>query len=231
MSGHMDAATRSLMRAHDIETRFGLRIRTHHVQDIGLRIAEVQRVDEMVAEVYPDAVSDHGDAPVWMITWPAALALAEHVVNTGVAGRTVLELGCGTAAPGIAAHLAGATVTCSDYDPLALALARHNAILNGCPQIPFVRLDWYRPTLSGRFEVLLGSEIVYFERTFPALLAVLASSLAPGGRILLSDQGRPQVERFLDLCTRAGFVQRTFSHVVHLPEESRRIRIVELRAA
>jgi predicted nicotinamide N-methyase len=216
------------MDAGDIEVRFGLRVRTHRIRDLALRIAEVERVDDMVSQVYPDAVTDHGDAPVWMITWPAALALAEHVVDEGIDGARVLELGCGTAAPGIAARLAGARVTCTDHDPLALALARHNAQLNGCEDIAFGTLDWFHPSLEGRFDVVVGSEIVYFEKTFPALLAVLARYAAPGGRILLADQGRPQMETFLRLCARACLQPRLSGRTVHLSEESRRIRIVSL---
>lgn len=227
----MDARTRARMGVGEIEERFGLRVRSHRIGPLDLRAAEVAEVDRMVGEVYPDAVAAHGDAPVWMITWPAALALAEHVVALKPEGTRALELGCGTAAPGIAASLAGARVTCTDYDPLALAMARHNAGLNGCADIACERLDWYRPSLPGRFDLLIGSEIVYFEKLFAPLLAVLARYLAPGGRILLGDQGRPQVATFLDLCERAGLYHRVHMRTVHLPEESRRIRIVELLRA
>ena len=60
----------------EIERRFRLIVRSHRIGEMNLRVAQVDLVDEMVHEVYPDAVSVHGDAPVWMITWPAAFALA-----------------------------------------------------------------------------------------------------------------------------------------------------------
>jgi predicted nicotinamide N-methyase len=214
-----------------IGRRFGLRRRTHRIGGIGIRVDEIERVDDMVAEVYPDAVSGHGDAPVWMITWPAAMALAEHLVHgRDLAGARVLELGCGTAAPGIAAAAAGADVVVTDYDPLALEMARHNLGLNGCAA-RVERLDWYRPELSGRFDLVIGSEIVYFEKHFPALLAVLARYAEPAGRILLSDQGRPQVASFLALCRRAGYSVRDVRVPVHLEERSLTVRISELRAS
>jgi predicted nicotinamide N-methyase len=218
----MEARAREGLDIAGIRDRFGLKIRTHRIRDIALRVAEVERVDEMVAEVYPGAVLEHGDAPVWMITWPAALALAEHVVEMGVERATVLELGCGTAAPGIAARLAGGIVTCTDYDQLTLMVARHNA---------FELLDWYHPRLRGRFDVILGSEIVYHPKSFPALMVVLARYLAPGGRVLLSDQGRPQMAGFLDMCERASMYHRIHDRLVHLPEQSREIRIVTLEFA
>ena len=214
----------------DIERRFGFVVRTHRVGDLDLRVAQVDRVDDMVREVYPDAVSDHGDAPVWMITWPAALGLAEYLVqNEEVAGKRVLELGCGTAAPGIALERAGARVVCTDYDPLALAMACYNAGINGCRALETRLLDWYCADIADRFDLVVGSEIVYFERSFSPLLSVLEQCTAPGGRIILSDQGRPQMKPFLEMCRRGRFVDEQRLQIVHLPETSRQIRITVLR--
>jgi len=217
------------MGVEDVERRFGLKERSHALGTIRMRIAEVERVDEMVEAIYPDAVALHGDAPVWMITWPAALGLAEHVVRGGVEGRRVLELGCGTAAPGIAASLAGAHVVLTDYDAVALEVARHNVELNGCAGIEVRALDWFRPDLKGRFDLIIGSEVVYFEKHFPALLAVLALYVEPGGKVMLSDQGRPQVADFQRMCDRAGFTVSQVVDTVHLEDESRRFRVTTLR--
>ncbi len=216
----------------EIGRRFGLVVRSHRIGEMRLRVAQVDRVDDMVREVYPDAVSVHGDAPVWMITWPAALALAEYLaLSEGVAGKRVLELGCGTAAPGIAVERSGGRVICTDYDPLALAMAAHNAGVNGCRALETRLLDWYSPDLDGDFDLVVGSEIVYFEKSFPPLLSVLRRYAAPGGRIVLSDQGRPQMRPFLEMCRRAGFEHEQRLQTVHLPELSRQIRITTLRRA
>ncbi len=236
-------AMRERMDVETIQGRFGLLVRTHRIGDVDLRLAEVERPDDMVLEVYPDAVTEHGDAPVWMITWPAALALAEYLLlSVEAAGKRVLELGCGTAAPGIAAELAGARVVSTDYDPLALRMARHNARLNGCTALVTHRLDWFRPDavpkqatksslvsgLEGRFDLVAGAEVVYFEKSFAPLLSVLIRYTAPGGRILLSDQDRPQMAVFLDMCKEAGFRCETLRRTVHLPDRSQPIRIVVL---
>ena len=214
----------------EIEHRFGLVVRSHRIGEMDLRVAQVDRVDDMVREVYPDAVSVHGDAPVWMITWPAALGLAEYLVVSegGGRGKQVLELGCGTAAPGIALERAGARVVCTDYDPLALAIARYNAGINGCRALETRLLDWYRPDIPDRFDLLVGSEIVYFEKSFSPLLSVLKRCTKPGGRIILSDQGRPQMKPFLAMCSQAGFDHKEVLHTVHLPEHSQQIRITIL---
>ena len=217
---------------NEIERRFGFVVRSHRIGEMNLRVAQVDRVDDMVHEIYPEAVSVHGDAPVWMITWPAALALAEHLVlNEEVSGRRVLELGCGTAAPGIALDRAGARVVCTDYDPLALAMAVHNAGLNGCRSLETHLLDWYDPDLAGGFDLVVGSEIVYFERSFSPLLDVLCKYTTPEGRVVLSDQGRPQMRPFLEMCRRAGFEHEQRLQTVHLPDLSQQTRITTLRRA
>lgn len=217
------------MEVDEIRKRFGLAVRCHRIGDMDLKMTEVEHPDDMVREVYPHAVSEHGDAPVWMITWPAALALAEHLVlHEALAGASVLELGCGTAAPGIAAERAGARVLCTDYDPITLEMARYNAGLNGCTSLETRLLDWYRPRLSGRFEWIIGSEIVYFEKSFSPLLQVLKRYTAPGGRITLSDPDRPQMALFLKMCKDAGFIHEEHYHTVHLKNRSHRIRIVTL---
>ncbi len=229
MSGPRPPGSPPSLDLKEIERRFGFVVRSHRIGEMDLRVAQVDRVDDMVPEVYPEAVSAHGDAPVWMITWPAALALAEYLVlHEDAVGRRVLELGCGTAAPGIALERAGARVVCTDYDPLALAMARHNAGLNGCRALETRLLDWYGPDLAGGFDLVVGSEIVYFEKSFHPLLEVLCKYTAPEGRVILSDQGRPQMGPFLEMCRRAGFQHEQRLQTVHLPDLSQQIRITTL---
>jgi predicted nicotinamide N-methyase len=230
MSGSPHRETPPLPDLKEIERRYGFVVRSHRIGEIDLRVAQVDRVDDMVHEVYPRAVSVHGDAPVWMITWPAAFSLAEYLVlNEEVAGRRVLELGCGTAAPGIALERIGASVVCTDYDPLALSMAGHNAGMNGCRALETHLLDWYDPDLTGDFDLVVGSEIVYFERSFSPLLSVLKRYTEPGGRIILADQGRPQMKPFLEMCGQAGFRYEERVQTVHLPDVSQQTRITILR--
>ncbi len=210
--------------------RFGLVTRTHRVGALDLKWAEVARADALVRKLYPGGANPDGDAPVWMVAWPAALALAEHLVlREPPAGLRVLELGCGTAVPGIAAERAGAgAVVCTDCHPLALELARHNGRLNACARLEVRLLDWYRPELEDSFDLVVGSEVVYFEKAFEPLLNVLKSEALAGSRILLADAFRPQMERFLARCRGEGFAWRQQAEVVHLAEGSHRVRLTIL---
>ena len=215
-----------------IESRFGFAVESHRIGERDVTVAQVDRVDAMIRELYPEAVTTHGDAPVWMITWPAAFGLAEYLLlNQPASGMRALELGCGTGAPGIALALAGARVVSTDYDQLALAMARYNAKLNGCHSHETCFLDWYRPKLTGRFDLVVGSEVVYFEKSFRPLLTVLKQYTAPQGNIILSDQWRPQVELFLKLCVEEGFTYRHYKQMVYLPDKNQPVRITILNRA
>jgi predicted nicotinamide N-methyase len=74
------------------------------------------------------------DAPYWAQYWGGGLALARHVLDHPgiVAGRSVIDLGCGSGLVAIAAAKAGArSVTAIDIDPYAIAAAQLNAAANG----------------------------------------------------------------------------------------------------
>ena len=216
----------------EIERRFGFAVASHRIGERAITVAQVDRVDDMMRELYPDAVTTYGDAPVWMITWPAAFGLAEYLLlNQPVSGMRALELGCGTGAPGIALERAGARVVSTDYDHLALAMARYNAKLNGCRSHETSFLDWYRPQGKECFDLVVGSEVVYFEKSFKPLLSVLKEYIAPTGSIILSDQWRPQVELFLKLCVEEGFTYRHHKQTVYLPEKNQPVRITILNRA
>ncbi|MBN1655932.1 MAG: methyltransferase domain-containing protein [Deltaproteobacteria bacterium] len=221
--------TQRELRLEDIENRFGLRVKSHRIGEMDIKVAEVDRVDEMVCEIYPEAVTTHGDAPVWMITWPASFGLAEYLLHSqSVEGLKILELGCGTAATGIALAKGGADVICTDYDPLALTLARFNAKLNRCSSISIRLLDWYKPDLNESFDLVVGSEVVYFEKSYLPLVSVLKHYARSDGKIFLSDQQRPQMSSFIKLCSREGFDNHQFDQMVYLPEKNQPIRITVL---
>ena len=89
--------------------------------------------------------------------WPVA-RLGVGVCAVGwaglrIMGRTVLELGCGTAAVGLACAALGAReVWCTDVDADALALAARNVATNGATAVRVARLDMRDETDAARPE-------------------------------------------------------------------------------
>src|SRR5689334_11003688 len=74
--------------------------------------------------------ADGRTAPYWAILWPSAVQLATRLAAMDLAGKRVLELGCGLAIPSIVAARRGAAVTATDGVPDAVVFAAHNLALN-----------------------------------------------------------------------------------------------------
>jgi methyltransferase-like protein 23 len=130
--------------------------------------------------------------PYGVALWPAAIALAHDVAARAeaVRGARVLELGAGTGLPGIVAASLGARVVQTDRHELAMSICKRNGERNGVGTIAYRLADWTSWDDSGRYEWILGSDILYGEVLHPHLRGIFETNLAPGGRVLLADPFR-----------------------------------------
>jgi predicted nicotinamide N-methyase len=133
-----------------------------------------------------------GKLPYGVVLWPAAIALAHEVATRAdvFAGRSVLELGAGTGLPGIVAASLGARVVQTDRKDVALHVARLNGARNGAASINYRLADWTAWDDVGRYDWILGSDILYGAEQHPDLRRIFETNLAPGGRVLLADPFR-----------------------------------------
>jgi predicted nicotinamide N-methyase len=98
--------------------------------------------------------------PYWAFAWAAGQGLAQHILNHPelVAGKRVLDFGCGSGIVGIAAAKAGASsVLCCDSDPLALLACQRNADRNNV--IVSLASSWSDE--FGSLDCLLAADILY----------------------------------------------------------------------
>lgn len=136
--------------------------------------------------------------PYWAVVWPASRALIEAMAAgcVALAGRRVLEIGCGGAAAAIAAARAGAAgVEANDIDPAALHVAGRNAAANGV-ELRVSSID-YAGGDSGEpdAEVVLIADLFYERSCSERLAALLARLRARGAQVLVADGGRPFAPR------------------------------------
>jgi predicted nicotinamide N-methyase len=160
-------------------------------------------------------------APYWSVLWRSGIALARQLDGESLRGLRVVELGCGLAAPSIAAARGGADVIATDGDSDALQLVVRNAAANDV-QVEIDMVDWGDPdelVERGPFDLVLGSDILY-ERSSVAMLLELLPRLAP--QAWIADPGRPAGEAFLEEAKRRWSLETTVRGVVHL----HRIRMV-----
>jgi len=172
-----------------------------------VHITKIADLEVLLEAVDPVTFAEDERLPYWAELWPSSVGLARYVLqHLDLSGLQVLELGCGLGLVGIAAALRGARVLCTDYEPDALAFARHNARRNACRRMRFRLVDWRRPVLRQRYAYIFASDVIYEARNFGPLIAILQRFLARGGTAIFSDPGRLNAVPFF-----AGLRQRGFT--------------------
>jgi predicted nicotinamide N-methyase len=164
--------------------------------------------------------------PYWAELWPSSVALARHVLREEhLAGKRVVELGCGVGLPSVTALARGAGITATDHYEAALDFARYNALVNLGRELRTRILDWHTPRTQGLgyFDLVLVADVLYEQRNVAALMALILTLLTPGGEILLADPGRKNAPVFLEGMRDIGFGFSTEEHLV--PSDDRTVTV------
>lgn len=173
-------------------------VRSIAVGDLVIPLAGPVDTDALLAEATDDA-------PYWAILWPSALALAEELAASELAGSRVLELACGLGLPSLAAATVGAAVTASDVVSGCLPYVQESARLSGLALETLV-VDVAAPPSELRegepFDVVIGSDLLYEGPLAHATTDLLVHVLGPGGTLLIAypwpEQGPPLEARLLE---------------------------------
>lgn len=145
--------------------------------------------------------------PYFGLVWPSAIVLARQIeARTDLAGKRVLDIGCGPGLLGIVAARKGAHVTFLDLMPEGVALAKSNAARCGVDGA-FVCADIRDESrIRGRFDLLIASDVLYERPLVAALLDALDQRLTPNGIALFSDPTRPTAHGFAHEVKHRGFI-------------------------
>jgi predicted nicotinamide N-methyase len=198
----VDGGARELRR--ELERRFRTRTRVVQIGGRELELLSPANADDLISE--DDYVMDER-LPYWADLWPSAQILAEEARTMRLSGQRVLELGCGLGMVAIAATMAGADVTATDYYEDALLFAKLNAMDATGRRIATRMVNWVEmPPDLGRFDVVMASDVLYEHRYAPLVANAIASTLVRGGEAIVADPGRIALEGFLDECRERGLV-------------------------
>ncbi|CAH0991390.1 hypothetical protein SIN8267_01494 [Sinobacterium norvegicum] len=118
----------------------------------------------------------------WAFCWASGQVLARYIIDNPawVAGKRVLDFGCGSGVAAIAAAKAGAShVVACDIDPVAQLATRHNAELNNVELE--ISGDFF--TYRGGIDIILVADVLYDKQNLPLLSAF--AERAPA--VLLAD--------------------------------------------
>jgi predicted nicotinamide N-methyase len=160
----------------------------------------------------------------WRRVWPAGLGLASYIVERfgsgGLAGRQVLDLGCGVGLVGIVCGRLGASVTFLDRELGALAAVRRNCRRNGIDPAHTIGGDWNhggRRIAPDAYDVVVGGDVVYDDLEWPAISAALLRTLRADGLALLADPGWVAEAKLRAAFRRSGFTVTRSRRTVDWP--------------
>jgi predicted nicotinamide N-methyase len=171
----------------ELSQRYNLEWADIQLGQVKLKILQIRDLEDyLVSNIEAQGLSLE-NFPYWAMVWDAALVLADFLVKQEPhPGRKMLEIGAGLGFAGLCAAARGHQVTLTDNIPDALAFARLSEYHNKLANIRVEPLDWMKMTLEGRFDWIVGSDILYEQKTFAPLTNVLARYLKPGGKIYLA---------------------------------------------
>lgn len=129
--------------------------------------------------------------PLFGLVWPSARILAAAMQTQDIAGKRILEIGCGLALAGLVLHRRRGDVTVSDCHPLTESFLRENLALNDLPPLPYLTGNWGRDNPGlGRFDLIVGSDLLY-DREQPDILSRFIDSHAnPKVEVIILDPDR-----------------------------------------
>jgi predicted nicotinamide N-methyase len=139
--------------------------------------------------------------------WPAGRVLAQAMSGFEVAGKRILELGCGLGLSSLVLQRRQADITASDHHPLAEEFLTYNAALNGLSPPAYLDLAWTLPQPNlGRFDLIIGSDLLYERGHAEQLSTLVANHAHPAAEVLITDPGRGNSGAFTTALARQGFV-------------------------
>ena len=147
-------------------------------------------------DVFVNNLAEQGEEyikkfPFWVKIWEASLVLTDHLIRIGLEKKKeILEIGAGMGLTGLFLGAFGHKVTITDYEEDALELLRMNVERNGLTNVSVRKLDWNNPDLTGRYDIICGSELVYNETSIGPIINLFRKYLQPEGTVFLSHDFR-----------------------------------------
>jgi predicted nicotinamide N-methyase len=185
--------------------------------DLEIRsLLDRQQFDDPLGEAARAGISS-ATWPLFGLLWPSSAHLAERMANRDLRPHErILEVGCGLALASLVGHRRGADITASDCHPLAGAFLAANLRLNGLPPLKYRHGEWAVPAdptaqvdpgdVEGRFDLLIGSDVLYDRDASVALAGFIDRHAAPVAEVWIVDPDRGNRPRFAALMAEAGFL-------------------------
>ena len=169
--------------------------------------------------------------PLFGMLWPSGVQLAIKIAKKPVnPEQRILEIGCGLAIASLVAHRLGGNVTASDRHPMANHFLNKNLLNNELSEMTYKYGQWGRgepvsledtgaPILSQRYDLIIGSDLLYEPSSPAQVAAFIHDHAAAKSEVWVMDPNRGYRNRFSRSMAEYGFslahdqkVQRPFSY-------------------
>jgi len=135
--------------------------------------------------------------PYFGIIWASGEVLARHMFTVEIAGKRILEVGCGIALASLVLNQRMANITSTDYHPEVEHFLIENVKLNKGEKIPFFRMDWKDQNSDlGTFDLIIGSDLLYERNHVEMLAGFIDRHARRQCEVIIVDPGRGQHARF-----------------------------------
>lgn len=152
--------------------------------------------------------------PLFGVIWPSSIVLARLMFDYEVAGRRVLEVGCGIALSSLLLNHRMEDISATDYHPEAGNFLLENIRLNNGKRIPFVRTGWGDEQSGlGEFDLVIGSDLLYEREYVPLLAGFIDQHAQKHCEVIIVDPGRGHHGAFSKKMVHLGY-----SHSQSKPE-------------
>lgn len=203
-----------------LKRRFPIADRTIALTHRQITVTVIDDPDHLLEKLSTEEHDGTLHLPYWTYLWPSSIGLAHYLDQIGtLTGQLILEIGCGLGLAGIVGCQKGGRAIFTDYKRDALMFAQYNALQNGCvDRASFVQMDWNTPCLKRQFSRILASDVIYEEKNWQPLLALIHRYLTADGEAVFSEPGRSGASGFLERISHHGLIYREHKYVV-FPEE------------
>ncbi len=141
------------------------------------------------------------------VVWTASEILSQLMLDEDIAGKRILEVGCGLALASLVLNERGADITAMDIHPEAKRFLIENESLNCGRHIPFVETSWETSHgLLSEYDLIIGSDILYEPRFTKHLPAFMDRHGKAHCDVIVVDGDRGQSESFTSGMDSFGFM-------------------------
>lgn len=147
-------------------------------------------------------------APYGRVLWASAVCVAKVLAREPLAGRSVLELGCGVGLVSLVAARAGAQVLATDVDPGALEATRRGVDQLGPAgaRVCVEHFDVESALQLPPADIVVAADMLFESPLALAVARRALEALARGSRVLLGDPGRAGRDVLVSSLDAAGVV-------------------------